>query len=118
MNYFAFLATASICEFLFLVCSVPVFALLGFFFRAWSNVPVIRLTVRILYFFGLVGGLWIAHRVKHRLAFKNEGFGEAIGNVFSEVRLMISFLPVVGTLFPLRSREESPFDRPEDPRPL
>jgi len=118
VNYFAYLVTASICEVLFLVCSIPVFALLGFFFRTWSNVPVIRVTVGILSFIWLAGGLRIAHELARRQAFKNEGFGEAIGSAFSEVRLVISFLPVVGTLFPLRSREESPFDRPDDPRPL
>ena len=118
MNYFAYLGTASICEFLFLVCSIPVFALLGFFFRTWSNVPVVRVTVGILSIIWLAGGGWIAHEVARTQAFKNEGVGESIGSAFSEVRLVISFLPVVGTLFPRRSREESPFDRPDDPRPL
>lgn len=118
MNYFAYLVMASLYEFLFLVCSLPVLALLGFFFRTWSNIPVIRVTVGILSIIWLAGGLRIAHQVARRQVFKNEGFGQAIGSAFSEVRLVISFLPVVGTLFPLRSREESPFDRPDDPRPL
>ena len=118
MAYIQFIVWWFFSEFLFLVCSIPVLALLVFVSAPWSRVLVVHVTRIILALIWLVGGSWIVHDITRRLVFKNERFGEAVGSAFSEVRLVISFLPVVGTLFPLRSREESPFDRPDDPRPL
>jgi len=113
-----YLVTAFAYEFLLLVCLAPVIVPLSLLPESLIKGPIIQAAIGIflLVWFGV--GSWIAHNAALRFAFQREGFVQAIGSAFAEVRLMIAFLPVVGTLFPVRSRKISPFDRPDDPRPL
>jgi len=107
MIFVEYLVNLTVYELLILGCSAPVIVLLLRYVRGIAPI------VGVVWFFG---GLWVAHNAARRHVFGSEGFFEAIGSAFAEGRLTISFLPVVGKLFPIGSRKRSPFDRPDDPR--
>ncbi len=62
------------------------------------------------------GGSWLAHTAVRRRVFENEGFVEALQSAFSEARLYMSFVPLVGKLFRSRRLKESRFEKTDDHR--
>jgi hypothetical protein len=118
MTFVEYLINLTVYELLILGCSAPVIALL---FRlseslAKGSAGYVRGIAEISGFVWFFGGLWIAHNASRRHVFGGEGFFEAIRSAFAEGRLIVSFLPVVGRLFPVRSRKGFPFGQPDDPR--
>jgi hypothetical protein len=111
MIFFEYLFNVFAYESLILGCSAPVLVILSLLHLPKGSVVVAGLV-------WLFGGLWIARNAARRRVFGGEGFFEAIRSAFAEGRLIMSFFPVVGKLFRVRSRERSPFERPDDPRPL
>jgi len=107
MTFVEYLVNLIVYELLILGCSAPVIVLI---FRYVRGIAPIAGVVWLL------GGLWVAHNAARKHVFGGEGFFEAVGSALAEGRLIISFLPVVGKLFPVRSRRRSPFERPDDPR--
>jgi hypothetical protein len=107
MTFIEYLVNLTVYELLILGCSAPVVVLLLHFMRGIAGAMV-----SVVWF---VGGLWIAHNAARRRVFGSEGFLEAIGSAVAEGRLIVSFLPVIGKLFPVRSRKRSSFEHPDDP---
>src|SRR5258707_15831877 len=99
MTFVEYLVNLIVYELTILGCSAPVIVLV-------SYVRGIAPIVGVVWF---LGGLWVAHSAARKHVFGGEGFFEAVGRALSEGRLLISFLPVVGKLFPVRSRRRSPF---------
>jgi hypothetical protein len=62
------------------------------------------------------GGSWVAHNAARKRVFENEGFFEALQSAFSEARLYMSFVPVVGKVFRRQRPVESRFENPPDHR--
>jgi hypothetical protein len=107
MTFVEYLVNLAAYELLILGCSAPVIALLFYYVRGFA--PIVGLV-------WFLGGLWVARNAACRRVFGSEGFLEASGSAVAVGRLIMSFLPVVGKLFPVRSRKRSPFDQPDDPR--
>jgi hypothetical protein len=119
MTYIQYLVLVFAYESLILFSSAP-FILLLSLSESLTNGPIgyIRAAIKVGVLFWVFGGFWIAHNAARRHVFQGEGFVEAIGSAFAEGRIAISFLPVIGRLFSVRSRKSSPFDRPDDPTSL
>ena len=99
MTFVEYLVNLAVYELLILGCSAPVIALLFYYVRGFAPI------VGLVWFFG---GLWLARNAARRRVFGNEGFLEAIASAVAEGRLIVSFLPVVSKLFPVRSSKRWP----------
>ena len=113
MTLIEYLVNLFVYELLILGCSAPVLVLLLRLCGYLTTGRAGTLSVGLVWLFG---GSWIAHNASRRHVFQREGFFGAIGSAFVEGRLLISFVPVVGKLFPVRSLNSSQLDEPDDPR--
>ena len=113
MVLFEYLFNLALYDFVILGCSAPFVVLILTLSRLITkgNDGASHALTAILTLSWLFGGTWIARNAARRRVFEKEGFFAAIGSAFAEVRLVISFLPLVGKLFPLRSSQSSLLDQ-------
>jgi hypothetical protein len=81
-----------------------------------SVLSIVALVCGFAWLVCFFGGSWVAHNAARRRVFENEGFVEALQSAFSEARLYLSFVPLVGKVFRSQRLKESRFESTDDHR--
>ncbi len=112
MHFISYILVQFGVHLVFLVLSLPLFVciyLLAIAMGGYEASRSARFFLAVPFLALLFGTHWLSHRTANHIMFENMTLGPAIKMSFSELRLRLCFLPVIGRLFVPRGR-----DKPDD----